>query len=187
MSAIQRHLRVNRERAEELTEWLACRAFGNGLQFHLYSRKNDLEALNRLRRGMREMKLALNALTPAARDHLAWPENEADLTVHKFFSDLDQHADEIEAQIRETISDVGSSNRSPPGYERMNIDGISLVDGACFLWRTETGKEPPKTDLNPASKLAKFLDDLFEDFGVKGNARSAFRAWRCQIEPNVHT
>ena len=60
---------------------------------------------------------------------------------------------------------------------KIKWDAVAAIDACRTSWWRCTGKEAP-VSLNPASPFGRFVKDIFETMGIKGNPRSAMQSWR---------
>lgn len=58
-----------------------------------------------------------------------------------------------------------------------NWRAIALIHEARKAWQALTGRPPPKKKLNPETKFARFLEDLFEATNVGMGVARAYDAW----------
>jgi hypothetical protein len=174
MSALSKHLPLKSQAEhDDLYEWLACTAFGNGLEHRLFSPARDIDSLKRIRKAIIELEKAHGALSGAASQTLLF----RDPLFGEWLHELSGKRERCLSAISDTLHEIDMSD-APKGRERMNIEAISLVSAARELWAVRREDDVPNgPDLNEASPFADFVNDLFVEFGLDASARSAFKAW----------
>jgi hypothetical protein len=93
------------------------------------------------------------------------------------------YAPDIKKAIDQTKAAIETSPRTRKAPSLINLAGVQCVEAARIVWEEYTGQTPPYSDLNPASTFGKFLADLFEAYEIKGQPKSAFRAWARLASP----
>jgi len=58
-----------------------------------------------------------------------------------------------------------------------NWQAIALIDDARKTWETLAGTPPPRKKLNPDTKFARFLEELFDATNVGMGVSRAYDAW----------
>lgn len=202
VAVLMEHLDVHEELATYLTEKMFMHAFGNPL--HVYDGPKDTAALDRLDRAVAELVAALGDMTEFASDHLMFsmiwghhhelirrgttaddPEfQKSDEYAHETGQPLtsalykvQEEAPALRASIRATRREIESSEMTRKSLSRMNLEGLQMVKGACFVWEIATEQDPPASDVNMASPFGRFLAGLFDVCEIRGDPRSAFRTW----------